>query len=201
MSRVDLTEPFAIRTARKAVRESMQMHGEEIIGLHMYHPVIDQDVERCPNCYDEDYKQGDPQSCTVCYGTTFNGGIKVMARMWAMFDDAPNVEEQTKRGVWQPGDRGIQIESHPIFMEHDYFFRVKRWSQDHRPLEMGDAFTVDAVTVNSLRTGNQVAQNTDDVVGQKCRAHQLDVSHIIYKVKGRVISDSFPVDRLDGMPR
>lgn len=201
MAIIDLAQPFAIRTARKQVMESLQAHGEEAIALHMFHPVLDTGAERCPNCYDEDYKQGDPQNCTICYGTTFNGGIKEMSRMWAMFDDAPNIESQEKRGIWQSGERTAQMEARPIMLEHDFLFRVNRWSQDHRPLELGEAYAVDAVMVDSLRTGHQLGQNVNDVVGQKCRLHLLDVSHVIYKTKGRVISDSFPVPRWDGMPR
>lgn len=201
MARVDLVEPFAIRQARKAVRESLQAHGEEVIGLRMYHAVIDDKAERCPNCYDEDYKQGDPGTCSVCYGTTFNGGIKELSRMWAMFDDTPEIEKQDKRGVWRPEDRQVQLEANPHLVEHDFLFRVKRWSQDHRPLEFGDAYAVDVVSINSLRTGNQYVQTGDDRVGQKCQVHMLDETHVIYRVKGRVLSDSFPVLRWDGMPR
>lgn len=201
MGLVHLIEPFAIRNARKLVAESLQAHGEEVIGLSMYHPVIDDEHPRCPNCYDPDYKQGDPSTCTVCYGTGFDGGVKRMGRMWAMFDDSPEVEEQVKRGVWHPTTRGIQLESHPQLIEHDYLFQVNRWSKDHRPLELGGAYIMDQVTNQSLRTGNQLAQRDSDRVGQKGRCHRLDTSHLIYKTHGRIIASSFSIPRLDRTQR
>ncbi|QGJ94895.1 hypothetical protein SEA_REDWATTLEHOG_35 [Gordonia phage RedWattleHog] len=201
MARVDLTEPFAIRNARKAVTESLQAHGEEVIGLAMYHVLTDPKHPRCPNCYDPDYKQADKAGCDICYGTSLQGGVKQMARMWAMFDDSPDIEDITKRGVWNPGNRNVQLEANPHLIEHDYVFRVRRWSRDHRPLELGDAFSLDRVTIMSLRTGNQYTQDDNDRVGQKCQAHLLDTSHVIYKANGRIISPDFPISRSDGLPR
>ena len=201
MARVDLTEPFAVRTARKAVNESMQMHGEEVIGLHMYHPVIDKGHPRCPNCYDDVYKQGESYNCTICYGTTFKGGVKELFRMWAMFDDTPNVEKQEKRGVWQPGNRGLQLEANPHLLENDYVFRVAKWSSTHHPLQLGDAYALDTVTIMSLRTGNQYVQTDNDRIGQKCQVQMLGRDHVIYKTYPRLISENFPVPRMDGLPR
>lgn len=201
MGRIDLVEPYAIRNARKAVIESMQAHGEEVIALAMYHPGIDENVPRCPNCYDPDYKQADKGSCSVCYGTSFDGGVKTMARIWAMFDDSTNLEKVERQGVWQMGNRGVQMEANPQMMEHDFLLRVKRWSHDHRPLEIAEAFSLDVVTIMSLRTGNQHVQTDADRIGQKAQAHMLDTSHVIYKVNGRLVSPDFTVPRLDGFRR
>lgn len=202
MARIDLTEPYAIRTARKQVQESLQAHGEEVIGLRMFHANLDKGAERCPNCYDDVYKQAETKDCSVCYGTTFKGGVKQLFRMWAMFDDSPNVEREEKRGIWQSGDRAAQFEAHPYLHENDFFIRVPRWSHDHRPLQFGDAFAIGPVTVMSLRTGNQFPQTDQDRIGQKTQVlRMLPPEHIIHKVQGRLISDMFTVPRIDGMKR
>lgn len=202
MARVDLTEPYAIRMARRNVRESLMAHGEEVIALRMYHTDPDQGVQpRCPVCYDDAYEQGDTAYCTACYGTTFEGGVKVMSRTWAMLTTDNLNEDIRKRGVYQPFTHQVQMEWNPALVENDYFLRVKRWSMDHRPLELHAAYVVRAMQPEIVRTGNQLVQDGNDYVGQRGTCDQLDRSHVIYATWGRIISDSFPVDRLDGLNR
>lgn len=202
MSRVDLPEPFALRMARKSVRESLQAHGEEIIGLKMFHASIDSRQPRCPVCFDDIYKQGGRADCSACFGTTFEGGIKEMSRMWAMFTTDEMDEKITKRGVWQPFTYRVQMEYRPIFFENDYLFRVKRWSQDHKPLEVYAAYSMRAMQPETLRTGNQVGQDGTDYVGQRGTVDELAREHVIYKVLERgIIRPGFTVLRSDGRRR
>lgn len=202
MGRVDLVEDFATRTLRKQVREAMQAHGEEIIALRMYHPVLDEPAQpRCPNCYDDVYKQGEFFDCTVCYGTTFKGGIKELARCWAILSSSPDEEERKKRGVYQRVPRSIMFESSVDLKQNDYFFRVRRWSKAHEPVEMGEAYVLDQVSEDDLHTGNQFKQTPQDVVGQKARISGLDPGHVIYRVVGREISPNVPILRSDGLRR
>jgi len=202
MARVDLVEPFAIRSARKCVRESLMAHGEEVIALKMYHPFPDEGVQpRCPNCYDDVYKAGEKFDCTVCYGTTFQGGVKELSRMWAMFTNNTDDEQINKRGVWQSTNRQVQMEANPGLWENDYLIRVRRWSQDHKPLDFADAYVLGGVTEETLRTGNQFVQDNNDRVGQRTKADGLTPDHVIYKVIGRLVSPDFPVLRTDGLSR
>lgn len=129
MVRVDLTEPYAIRQAREAVRDSLRSHGEECVLLHMYHVNEVQDVvPRCPACYDDVYKQGERYDCPRCYGTTFDGGVARVHRAWALFTDAQDVETFGKRGLWHPIASSVQTEPFPDLWQRDYVVRVARWS-------------------------------------------------------------------------
>ena len=68
MARLDLTEPYAIRQARESIRDSLRSHGEECVLLHMHHVNEAQDVvPRCPDCYDDVYKQGERYDCSRCF--------------------------------------------------------------------------------------------------------------------------------------
>lgn len=202
MSIVSLPEPFALRMARKAVRESLQNYGEEVIGLQMYHPVIDSGVPRCPVCFDDIYKQGGRADCSACFGTTFQGGIKEMSRMWAMFTTDTMKEQTKKRGVYQPFVYQVQMEYRPIFMENDYLFRVRRWSQDHKPLDVLAAYVMREMRPDTLRTGNQVGQDGSDYIGQRGTVDELPRDHVIYKTLERgIIRPDFTVLRSDGRRR
>ena len=147
------------------------------------------------------WKQGEKFDCPECFGTTFEGGIKRFHRMWSSFGDHPNEEKHGKRGVYEPEDREVQLEAAPMLTENDYLVRVVRWSQDHRPLAFGSIFVLDAVQVESLRTGNQYANTQDDNFGQTVRTHAVGKEHPIHRALGTVLSDDFPVTRLDGKRR
>lgn len=201
MARIDLVENYAIANHRKAVRESFMMFGEEVIACHMFHPVLDEGQPRCPNCYDDVYKQGDRAMCSVCYGTTFQGGIQQLSRCWAMLGTTPDEEERKKRGVWQPTPRDAQFEHSSDLKQNDYFFRVRRWTADHRPLEITEAFVCHIIHQDNLHTGNQYSQTEDDVVGQRGVVTLLDVSHVIWMAVGREIKLGERVFRVDGTAR
>jgi hypothetical protein len=174
-------------------------HGEESILLAMYHANADKNQPRCRNCYDEDYKQSeDPQGCDVCYGSTFQGGVKSVARVWAMFTDQVQGEEYGKRGVWAADNREIQTEPLPDLIHHDYVIRVRKWSPDHRPLEIEGYYVCESVTQDSLRTGNRFGQYEWDTIGQRAQVNKLQVSSepiTRYPVLG------VRFDRLDGKVR
>lgn len=200
MARIDLPEPYAIRMARRNVRESLMAHGEEVIAFSMYHAHLDEGIQpRCPVCFDDIYNQGETWNCSACFGTTFKDGIKAMSRAWALLTETPQSEQKGRRGEWMESDRDMQMEYSPKMWQNDYIMRVKQWSQDHRPLELGEAFTLRSVTEITLRTGNQIGQNSEDVVGIRCRINPMPVEHPIYKVTERgIVRSDFPVLRLDG---
>lgn len=199
MPRIDLPEDWAVRHHRQLVKDSLMSHGEECVILSMFHPNADKKQLRCTNCYDEDYHQSeDPQNCDVCYGTTFQGGVKSFARVWGMFTDQSQSEIIGRRGFWAADDREIQTEPFPDLIQHDYVVRVRKWSRDHIPLEVEGYYVCEVVTQDSLRTGNRFGQYSWDTIGQRAQIHKLQAS-----------SESitrFPVlgvrfDRLDGKVR
>jgi len=198
MTRVDLTEPYAVRQARESIRDSLRSHGEECILLHMYHVNEVQDVvPRCPACYDDVYKQGERYDCDRCYGTTFDGGVARAFRAWGLFTDANDVETFGKRGLWHPIASSVQTEPRPDLWQRDYVVRVARWSVDHRPLEVDGIYVLKQVVNESLRTGGMHGQTDYDTIGQRADLSMVaeNMPIHLYPVKG------VRFDRFDGRPR
>lgn len=191
---IKLVESYSVQLARNSVRDSLQSHGEECIALSMYHVNADEKIQqRCPICFDDTYKQPDPQ-CNYCYGTTFKGGIKYATRMWAMFADTSKVEAIRERGVWVPDAREMQCEAFPLFMERDYVVRVRKWTSDHRPLEIEGYYAIgQGIVRNSIRTGNRFGQWTWDVIGQRANVSELQRNSIICQFP--VVNVEFPDTR------
>lgn len=200
MPRRDLPEDYAVRQLRQSVRDSLSAHGEEVIILALYRPSADQDTQpRCPVCFNDVYNQPEDQECTQCWGTTFSGGVKIAARIWALFTDmGQNEEKLGKHGVYSPDNRSVQLEYPPLVSERDILIRVRRWDVEHRPLEVEGFYYLGKSDPTSLRTGNRFGQYGWDLVGQRAPVSRLDdSSHVItkYPVIGRVF------DRLDGRLR
>lgn len=174
MPKIELTEPYAIALARQEVRDSLLSHGEECIVLQMYHVGEDEGTSRrCPQCYDDFYKQSDTVNCSDCFGTTFSGGVKTAVRVWGLFTDHVAAEQIGQNGVWTPDQRDVQIEPFPLLTEHDFIVRVRVWDHAHNPVELEGFYAVQQVTRNSLRTGNRFGQWRWDVVGQKATITEL----------------------------
>ena len=197
MARIDLFENYAVNLTRQSVRDSLMSHGEEAILLSMYHANADKDFKRCPSCWDEDYNQPEDNTCTICYGTTFYGGVKQACRAWAIFTDQNQDEEIGKRGVWASDKRKIQTEPFPNLIQHDFVVRIRRWSRDHKPLEVEGFYVCGEVSQDSIRTGNKFGQYSWDSVGQNASLEELSSSEPITKYP--VLGKSFP--RWDGKVR
>lgn len=195
--RIDLYEPYAVKQRRQDVKNSMQQRGEECVVFKMFHPTPDRSHVKCPACYGEAYSDSKDSRCTRCYGTGIDGGIKQLARAWAMFGDSVADEKIGKRGHWASDSRQMHLEYRPTLLERDYVARVRRWSQDHRPLELEGFYIVGAVTAQSLRTGGRFGQSQTDLIGQIAQVQKVSTSLIInsYPLVGQRI------ERLDGKPR
>jgi hypothetical protein len=167
MARIDLVEPYAVRQARRAIRDSLMSHGEECVLIHTWHANEGEDVQpRCPACWNDIYKQGDRFDCDRCYGTTFDLGVKDVYRGWAIFTDSNDDESFTKRGLWHPMASSMHTEHMPDLWKRDFVVRVNRWSPDHRVLEIDGIYVMKQVTNESLRTGNAHGQTSLDNVSQ-----------------------------------
>jgi hypothetical protein len=191
MPRIDLPENYSVSLARQAIRDSLLSHGEECVALQMYHVGQDENkADRCPQCFDDIYKQSDISNCTDCYGTTFAGGVKSAVRVWAMFTDHVVAEQVGQNGVWTPDQRDVQIEPFPALTEHDFIVRIRMWDALHKPIEIEGYYGVQQVTRNSLRTGNRFGQWGWDVVGQKATITELQKNSPIYAYP--VVGVQFP---------
>lgn len=177
---IKLVENYAVNQARQLVRESLQSHGEQCVLLAMYHPFFDPDQPHCPYCNDDVYT-GSGQDCTICWGTGIQGGVKQAAKVWGMFTDHQATERYGERGIWAADAREIQTEAFPLLMEHDFVIRVRRWNTNGTPAEIDGFYGIQAVTRNSLRTGDRFGQSTSDVVGQKAQITKVSENTNIFK--------------------
>lgn len=166
MAAIKLTEQYAIDSLRRDVRDSLIMAGEPCILLQMYHPEVDKDAPRCPNCHDDVYTGGEGD-CTVCYGTSVEGGIKSARRVYGLFSDHVAAEQWSRQGMWPPDAREIQTEAFPLLLEHDIVVRVRDWDEHKRPMAVEGFYNIAQVTRVSLRTGSRSGQQDWDVVGQR----------------------------------
>jgi hypothetical protein len=186
---IKLVENYAVSMARHDVRDSLQMHGERCIVLAMYHNYADkEDFPACPYCTDDVYT-GSGKLCTVCFGTSIQGGVKQAALVWGMFTDDVKDEKASSRGLWKTDEREFHTQHTPLLVEHDYVVRVRRWNDDYTPAEIEGYYGIRAVTQNSLRTGDRFGQTTADIVGQ--RAQISRVSDAVDIAKYPVIGVSF----------
>lgn len=195
MAAIKLFEQYAVEQLRRDVRDSLLMAGEECILMTLYRIGVDKDAERCPDCFDDFYQDGDGE-CTICYGTGITGGVKQARRVWALFTDNTQNENYTKRGEWAPDKREIQTEAFPMLMEHDIIVRVRRWSASHEPLELEGFYSIQGVTQTSLRTGNRFGQYGWDVVGQRGVITELSRNLPIarYPILGETIPQATAAD-------
>lgn len=199
MAVVRLPQPYANNQQSMHNIEALQTVGEEVIYLSMFHVNIDGDtVPRCTTCYDEDYNQQDKFRCETCYGTTYEGGVKQACRAWAVVGDAQNIEDFTQKGVFNKERVTSQLEITPITMSNDYIVRVVKWSDTHVPLQLGDRYIIEDVTLRSIRTGARYGQVYEqDYFGQKTYMSKVDPNHPIMLYP---ISLTEPVDRLPHPP-
>lgn len=196
---IRLPQAYTNTYAAQNVRDALMSIGEEVIVLSAYHLYADLGTQpRCRN-FDNVYEQEDHWNCSRCYGTTFEGGIKVVSRAWSIFTDHPLSEVFDKFGEWTSDNRAMQIEGEPSLLQHDFVVRVKQWSNTHTPISFGDRYIVDEVIELTLRTGNNYGQQHGvDTYGQYAKVHRLPSNHPIF---GFNISTSSPIARIDGLPR
>ena len=182
---INLVEDYAVKQARQAVRDSLQAHGEQCIVLAMYHRYEDTDQPLCPYCTDDIYTDSG-EICTICWGTTIQGGVKQAAKVWGLFTDNVEQESFRKHGVWQADSREFQTEAFPLLIQHDYVIRVRRWSLNGTPADVEGFYAIKQVTRNSLRTGTRFGQFTTDIVGQRAQLSEVSSNNTIarYPVVG-----------------
>lgn len=191
MAVVKLVEPYAVTQLRKDVRDSLTMAGEECIVLQLFHPG-DDDALPCGNCGDDVYKSPE-RDCPQCYGTMFEGGVRLATRSWALFTDHEVSEQVGARGVYRPDMRHVQLEAFPWLNEHDIVVRVRSWDAAHKPLEVEGCYELTKVTRRSLRTGSRFGQYSWDTVAQLAQLSELDSSVVWiaqYPIVGQVFEES-----------
>lgn len=179
---IRVPESYGVNFAYANCKQTMQALGEEILLFRMYHVNDDAETQpRCGVCYDDVYKADEDPNCPYCYGTTFQGGIKEVWRVWAIVDDETQDEKISKTGIWQNETHQVQTEPYPPLNENDYIRRIRAWDTNRQaPLELGNYFKIGPVDPVSVRTGNRYGQSDFDRIAQKFQASLLPKTHVIY---------------------
>lgn len=190
MAEIKLVEDYAITTLRNDVRDSLMMAGEQAILLQLYHPG-DSDAQPCVECGDDIYKSPEVR-CNSCYGTMFEGAVRVAVMVWSLYTDRPAAEKLERTGTYRPDARDVQMEAFPLVSEHDVIVRVSSWSAPGVPETVSGFYELQTVQQRSLRTGNRFGQSTLDVVGQKASLTRLsgDAGITAYPIIGVTFSES-----------
>lgn len=194
MAVIKLVEPYAVSQLRKDVRDAMMMTGEQAILLQLYH-AGDPDATPCPQCGDDIYDSAE-EDCNSCFGTMFDGGVRVAMKVWAVFTDHVAAEQLGKRGTFEPDAREIQLEAFPQAMEHDIVVRVRQWNANGTPAVVQGYYMLQSVQQRSLRTGNRFGQWSWDLVGQKANLGMIpnDITGITeYPVLGQTFLESLQI--------
>jgi hypothetical protein len=191
MAVIKLVEDYAVSQLRKDVRDAMMLAGEQSVLLSLYH-AGDPDVTPCPECGDSVYRSPEVD-CPSCYGTTFNGGVRLAMKVWAIYGDKEVAEQVGPRGVWQPDQRGVTFEAFPTITEHDVLARVRSWGAGGTVAVLEGFYRLQKVQRRSLRTGNRFGQYSWDVVSQKAQCTELNsdsegIAH--YPVLGQTFLES-----------
>lgn len=146
-------------------------------------------VTRCSRCYGTAgtldsritsvYAQPTQNKCPVCYGTTFQGGIRAQIVRPTVFSDTDDVEQKSVRGVTHPQNTIVESTSDFRARSGDYVFRIdgSRWQ----------LATPERVT---LRTGYGHPGQTEDTLGYaRAQASLEDPNTVAYLIPPTLTSD------------
>jgi hypothetical protein len=187
MTVIRTPQRYANRRMAENVREAFQTVGELCIFIQMRHVFVeDADTEdpthspRCPRCWDPFYKESTDMACEVCGGTGLSPdatsrGIRQFGRAWCVISDnkAHEGEMIRKYGQWEEDDREIQLEGGANPDDHDYLVRVSQWSSDYRPLVLDARFRLINPGPESVRSGNEFGQSSNNLIGWKMQGKRV----------------------------
>lgn len=193
-------QSYAANTMYARAKEAAQTVGEEVIVLSMYHVGIDEGTQPRCTCYNGVYENSQQWECPLCFGTTFQDGVKEAWRVWAIINDNRNQDERLKQGgVYLEGHNQVQLEPWPPVMEQDYIVRVKEWNTNTNvPLTFGRRLMCGVSQNISVRTGNYYGNGNMSQIAQTVEVKLLPPNHIIY---GFDILANVEFPRFDGEMR
>lgn len=170
------TQPWAVQQEHMRHDQALYTVGEYVMFTLMWH-LLDHEqglVARCSRCWvargrvAEVYAQPAQNKCPVCFGTTFEGGIRAQIIRPAIFSDTDEEERPDKRGVVHP--QNVQIETTHDFRvrQGDYVFRADntRWFLRHPNsvrVRTGFAYPTQADTNLTLNFATASLEDKDTV--------------------------------------
>ena len=201
---IRLPEVYAANTAYSRVKEGMQLIGEEVLAFDMFH-INDKNDNGSPlnwprcACYNEYYNQTQDITCPYCYGTTFQGGVRSVWRIWANLSDDRPGEEFNKTGIWNKEGHSSQFEPFPVLEDNDYILRVRQWDDSKAaPVILGSFYKLTNVQPITVSTGNRYRTSNSDRMAQTAEIMLLPPEASIYQFDVRT-EITFP--RYDGQVR
>lgn len=140
-------QPFYIRErkdwaiAQESYRHDQALYslGEPAMFVMLWHVEDFQFgyTSRCSRCYSDDingriaqaYNQANKARCPICYGTTFEGGIRARIIRPALFTDTDDEEQLTKKGAVHPQTINVESTNDFRYRTGDFVFRLdgSRW--------------------------------------------------------------------------
>lgn len=83
---------------------------------------------RCPRCWDEKIQKIVDDHCTVCYGTSFEGGYFDPIPVYIQYDPAQSNKVKTFQGIIEPNAIGGWTISMPQMTSDDVVVRTGDWN-------------------------------------------------------------------------
>jgi hypothetical protein len=154
---------WAIEQERYRHNQALYSVGEMVMFVLMWHVEdhLKGYVRRCPRCFNGDdaraakvYEQSTVNKCPMCYGTTFEGGVRAKIIRPAIITDSDDNEIQGERGVTFPVKVTVESVSDFRFRNGDYLFR-----QDGSRYQLGNPQRT------QLRTGFEHPSQAADSIG------------------------------------
>lgn len=128
------------------------------------------------------YRQTGNSYCSSCFGTTFSGGFKPTCyHLYMIAADTPQVRANLSTGQFWKDNPQVQFSWFPEIRTGDLVVRVNQWSNG-TPTSIGLRFQVNAVNVQTIRTGPGVSYDTTKIVSQTCTLENVYPSSPYYNV-------------------
>ena len=141
-------QPFYVRERKDwAIQQEIYRHDQALYSIgEMAIFVMLWNVEdfnagltsRCSRCFGRDdldgrsaniYSQANKNKCPICYGTSFEGGIRARIVRPALFTDTDDDEEQSRKGAVHPQRVNVETTNDFRYRAGDFVFRIdgSRW--------------------------------------------------------------------------
>lgn len=176
-------QQFTNHFFQRRMIDATSLVGERLVVLRTFHPSIDHDTKRCPDCYSTVYKQSaEPKLCPTCYGTTFSPAFKEITVGRGIVGLDENTKPNEKTGEYSVEETSIQLEAYPRLYDGDIIFRVEEWFDYDTPKTLGDAYKVHKVSQLNVRTGTRKSKPVM-TMGQKATVAKIPREFSIYQWK------------------
>lgn len=110
--------------AKTAIEDAHSYLGHPVIIRRRIRP--EDNLPRCPDCYDEVYDQSRNENCPNCWGTTFEGGYFPPERSIAIFRELQERLELTRNGIVRVLVPQVTMPAEPKVREGDLIVRVDK---------------------------------------------------------------------------